>query len=158
MSERPDLSRAGADQITASESIFTPQRYDYVEHMLFDSDPSGTAGFGGSAGVVGYILFVIGLWRMLEKAGMPGWGALIPIYNIYLVVKLAGMSGLSVLLLLIPVVNVFAVLYIATRVSDAFGHGLLMAIVGLFLFAPLGFLVLGFDGSRYLLARSDAAA
>jgi hypothetical protein len=126
--------------------------------MLFDSDPTGTAGFGSSAGIVGYVLFVIGLWRMLEKAGIPGWGALIPIYNIYLIVKLAGVPGPWVLLLLIPVVNVFVALYIAIRVSEAFGHGLLMAIVGLILFAPLGFLLLGFGGSRYLLARSDAVA
>jgi hypothetical protein len=55
-------------------------------------------------------------------------------------------------------VNFFAALYIVIRLSDAFGHGLFMAIVGLFLFAPLGFLVLGFDRSRYLPAGLDAVA
>ena len=127
--------------------------------MDFTSDPNGSfVSFGGPLGLVGYVLLAIGLWRMLEKAGLPGWGALIPIYNLYLIVKLGGSSGYVVLLFLVPVVNIFAALYVAGRVSDAFGHGALMAIVGLFFLAPLGFLVLGFDSSRYRLARFDAAA
>jgi hypothetical protein len=36
------------------------------------------------------ILLLVAYWRVLEKAGYPGWGILIPFYNLYLVFKLAG--------------------------------------------------------------------
>ena len=29
------------------------------------------------------IAAVVGMWKMLEKAGEPGWSALIPFYNMY---------------------------------------------------------------------------
>lgn len=35
-----------------------------------------------------YILNVIGLWKMFEKAGIDGWKAIVPIYNTYNVVKM----------------------------------------------------------------------
>ena len=31
-----------------------------------------------------YIILVAGMWKMFEKAGIDGWKAIIPIYNIYL--------------------------------------------------------------------------
>jgi hypothetical protein len=31
---------------------------------------------------------IISQWKLFEKAGLPGWGILIPIYNIYLMFKL----------------------------------------------------------------------
>ena len=36
-------------------------------------------------------LFVlVSYWKVFVKAGQPGWGILIPIYNIYLLLKIAG--------------------------------------------------------------------
>jgi hypothetical protein len=102
-----------------------------------------------------YVLFAIGLWRMLTKAGIPGWGAIIPIYNVYLYIKLGGLSGVMLFVLLIPIVNIFAALYIGGRLAAAYGHGWLMAVFGLFFLLPLGVLVLGFDRSTYRLPRYD---
>lgn len=39
-----------------------------------------------------YILMVIADWKIFTKAGIPGWKALIPIYNVYLSFKLADFS------------------------------------------------------------------
>ena len=36
------------------------------------------------------VLCIAGLWKMYEKAGQPGWGCLIPFYNIYLMCRIAG--------------------------------------------------------------------
>lgn len=52
------------------------------------------------------IIAIIGTWRTFEKAGQPGWGAIIPIYNAYLLLKIAGRPGWWLILLLIPLVNV----------------------------------------------------
>ena len=35
--------------------------------------------------LVFYIACVIGMWKMFEKAGKPGWASLIPFYNLYCV-------------------------------------------------------------------------
>jgi hypothetical protein len=48
-------------------------------------------------GVVGYVVYNIGLAFMLRKAGIAWWGAIIPLYNFYLTVKLAGWRGISVI-------------------------------------------------------------
>ena len=31
-----------------------------------------------------FVISVIGMWKVFEKAGQPGWAAIIPIYNIYI--------------------------------------------------------------------------
>jgi len=31
-----------------------------------------------------------GMWKVFTKAGQPGWAAIIPIYNIYIMTKIGG--------------------------------------------------------------------
>ena len=44
-------------------------------------------------GIVLWVLTIIASWKILQKAGEPGWKAIIPIYNIYMLYKIVGMSG-----------------------------------------------------------------
>ena len=49
--------------------------------------------FDGNSGVVGVIvhaLFLVGLWRLLEKSGLKGWWALIPGARDYQLCRCAG--------------------------------------------------------------------
>lgn len=114
-----------------------------------------SAGVAGIAGlfllvVIAVILFyLVALWRLFSKAGVPGWGAIIPIYNIYLWCKIAGRPGWWVLLFIVPVVNVIVHLIVSLDVaksfarSSAFGGGLWL--LG-FIFVP----ILGYGSSRYV--------
>ena len=36
------------------------------------------------------ILILVGMWKVFVKAGQPGWGCLVPIYNVLLLLKIAG--------------------------------------------------------------------
>jgi len=36
------------------------------------------------------VIVIIGGWKVFEKAGHPGWAILIPIYNVYIMLKVAG--------------------------------------------------------------------
>ena len=36
------------------------------------------------------VLVVAGLWKVFVKAGEPGWAALVPIYNLVVLLKIAG--------------------------------------------------------------------
>jgi hypothetical protein len=95
------------------------------------------------------IFYVAAFWRVLEKAGVPGWGAIIPIYNIYLWCKIVGRPGWWVLLLFIPVVSVIVVLILSLDLAKAFartaGFG-----VGLWLLSVIFVPILGFGPSSYI--------
>ncbi len=58
--------------------------------------------------------------EIFVKANVPGWKSLIPFYNIYLWIKLSGTSNWIVILLLIPIVNIFIIIYINNEVSQRF--------------------------------------
>ena len=91
---------------------------------------------------------IICRWRMFQKAGLPGWGAIIPFYNIYLRFKMAGMSGWWVLWLLLP--PVFAIAFIVSyfKVPGRFGKHRAWGF-GLRFLNPIFIGILAFDKSSY---------
>jgi hypothetical protein len=44
------------------------------------------------------LFVIVAMWKVFTKAGQPGWGAIIPIYNVYLLCKIAGKPGWWVML------------------------------------------------------------
>jgi len=95
------------------------------------------------------VLQIAALWRIFVKAGEPGWSALIPIYNAYVLLKIAGRPGWWLVLYLIPFVNFVIAIIVAHELSKSFGHGGGFTF-GL-LFLPLIFYpMLGFGSDRYL--------
>jgi hypothetical protein len=96
-----------------------------------------------------YLLVAIGMWPMLKKAGRPAWGGFIPIYNIYLQIKLAGRTGFLLILYIIPLVNIITAIVVALGVARAFGKGPVYGFFLLFLLQPIGYLILGFGSARY---------
>ena len=58
-----------------------------------------SAALGGILGVFGVfaiafiILMIVAMWKIFAKAGEKGWKSLIPIYNIYIWFKIAGMKN-----------------------------------------------------------------
>jgi hypothetical protein len=95
------------------------------------------------------ISILFGWILVFPKAGHSRWAALVPGYNIYvLVVGVAGLSKLWFVLVLIPGVQIIAAILVNVEVarrfgrSDAFGLGL--ALLG-FVFYPL----LGLSNSEY---------
>lgn len=92
---------------------------------------------------------VLGWVLVFPKAGQRWWTALIPGYNIYvLVVGVAKLSTLWFVLVLIPGVQIIAAILVNVEVARRFGRteafGLGLALLG-FVFYP----ILGFDGSEY---------
>ena len=49
--------------------------------MTLAQDASQNTSVSYTADIMG-IAAIVGMWKMLEKAGEPGWAALIPFYNI----------------------------------------------------------------------------
>jgi hypothetical protein len=94
------------------------------------------------------VLQLAALWRIFDKAARPGWTALIPVYNAYVLLKIAGRPGWWLVLYFIPFVNVVIAVIAVYELSKSFGHGGAFTL-GL-LFLPLIFYpVLGFGSDRY---------
>jgi hypothetical protein len=98
--------------------------------------------------IIWIVLVVAGLWKTFVKAGQPGWGAIIPFYNIYLMIKVAGRPGWWLILYFIPFVNIVIQLIVSIDIAKNFGHGAGYGVL-LWLFAPIMYLVLGFGSDRY---------
>ena len=76
-----------------------------------DSDTAAAAGggvFGTIFGLVFAVIAIVALYKIFIKAGEPGWAAIVPLYNTYTLVKIAGLNPLLFLLFLIPFVNLIA--------------------------------------------------
>jgi Family of unknown function (DUF5684) len=96
------------------------------------------------------VVVVIGFWKVFEKAGQPGWAAIVPIYNGYILLKIAGRPGWWILLFMIPFVNIAIGLMVAIDVAKSFGQSAAFGILLLFLLGGVGYLILGFGNYRYL--------
>jgi len=106
------------------------------------------SGFSSFIYVSVAVLVVVALWRVFEKAGQPGWAAIIPIYNVYILCKIAGKPGWWVLLMFIPVVNIVILLLVKLDLARAFGKSPGFAI-GLWLLPILFYPILAFGDAQY---------
>ena len=72
--------------------------------------------FGAFAvfGIAFFILMVVAMWKIFAKAGEPGWKAIIPIYNVYIYFKIAGMKNWFWALFIVE---------IAVSILSAFSNG-----------------------------------
>lgn len=94
------------------------------------------------------VVVVASWWRLFTKAGEPGWAAIIPIYNTYIMIKIGGNPWWYLLLLFVPLVNFVIVIKIMVDVASAFGKGLgfgLGLAILSFIFAP----ILAFGDATY---------
>lgn len=94
------------------------------------------------------VVVIAGMWKVFTKAGQPGWGVLIPIYNCYLLTIIAGRPGWWLILLLIPFVNIVVGIILSLDIAKKFGQstgfGIGLALLG-FIFYP----ILGFGDATY---------
>lgn len=90
------------------------------------------------------VLPAIGLYGMFKKAGVPAWKALVPFYNVWIMVELAGMKRYWFFLQFIPIVGWFitvAILidFVKTFGKFAFWEHALTVLLPLLFFVYVGF-------------------
>lgn len=104
--------------------------------------------FAGIIYLAVVVLMIVGMWKMFEKAGRPGWASLIPFYNSYVACEIARLPILWFILLFIPIVSIVAWIMICMKVAENFGktggYGIGLALLG-FVFFPM----LGFSDAQY---------
>lgn len=104
------------------------------------------------------VVTIIGMWKILEKGNKPGWGALIPFYNQYLLCDMVGVNpwwilivAVSPILGIVPVIGELASFAVSIYFTVLLNVSLARAFkkedgfaVGLILLAPVFYLILGF--------------
>jgi hypothetical protein len=94
------------------------------------------------------VAVIASFWRVFTKAGQPGWAAIIPIYNLYILCKVAGKPGWWLLLMLIPFVNLIIILLVSLAVAENFGKGAGFG-VGLMFLGFIFYPILAFGEATY---------
>lgn len=95
------------------------------------------------------IFMIAALWRVNTKAGKPGWAAIIPFYNVIVLLEIIGRPLWWLFLLLIPVINIVFSFIVHIDLAKSFGKGTGFG-VGLTLLSLIFFPILGFGSARYL--------
>lgn len=103
------------------------------------------------------VVFIIAMWKVFTKAGQPGWAALVPIYNAYILVKIAGKPAWWLVMFFIPLANFVVVILLSIAIAKAFGRSGAFGFFMLFLLAGIGYLILGFGSDRYMGTAAAAA-
>ena len=94
------------------------------------------------------VILIIGFWKIFTKAGQPGWAAIIPIYNIIVLLEIIGRPTWWIILCLIPCVNIVALIMINLDLAKVFGKGSGFGI-GLILLPIIFVPILGFGDATY---------
>jgi hypothetical protein len=118
---------------------------DYnFDYSYYQASP-GASFLGLALGV----LAIVALWKIFQKAGEPGWAAIVPFYNLYVLFKITWGNGWKFLFLLIPIANIVFAIITMVKLAKAFGKSGGFA-VGLIFLSVIFYCILAFDQSQYL--------
>ena len=94
------------------------------------------------------LLIVISMWSIFERAGRSGFGSLIPVYNLYVLMQVSKKPGWWLILLFVPVLGLICYLLAMLSLAGRFGKGALFGL-GLVFLPMIFFPVLAFGGGTY---------
>lgn len=95
------------------------------------------------------IISIIALWKIFSKAGEPGWAAIVPFYNNYVLFKITMGNGWLFLLMFVPLVNIVMSFMVIFKLAKVFGHGIGFGF-GLLFLQVIFLLILAFGSSEYV--------
>jgi hypothetical protein len=95
-----------------------------------------------------FIVLMAAFWRIFTKAGQPGWMGLIPLLNIYILLKIAGKPGWWLILMFIPIVNIVIWILTALAVAENFGKSGGF-VIGMVLLPIVFYPILAFGDAQY---------
>lgn len=94
------------------------------------------------------VLLIASMWRMFTKAGKPGWAAIVPIYNVVVMLEMVGRPVWWLVLFCVPFVNAVVGIIVTNDIAKAFGKGVGYTI-GLILLSFVFYPMLAFGPATY---------
>ena len=101
--------------------MYNDYGYDYTTTT---TQAAGLAGLGVGTSLVMLaisILMIVSYWKIFVKAGKPGWAAIVPIYNFIVMSEIAEKPWWYVLLLCVPIANIYAMVVVYNGIAKKFG-------------------------------------
>ncbi|MBW7856737.1 MAG: signal peptidase I [Leptonema sp. (in: Bacteria)] len=93
------------------------------------------------------VAMIAGLWKTFEKAGEPGWAAIIPIYNIIVMLKIVDRPMWWILLFLC--VGPVGSILVGMDLGENFGKSKAWGAIMLGILGVIGFPMIGFGSDQY---------
>jgi len=119
-----------------------------LKEVLTQNEGGGGSAIGGLFSLVIIVVIFAGLWKTFEKAGKPGWAAIVPVYNAIVMLEIVGRPIWWIILFFIPCVNLFPLFMVAIDMAKSFGKDTVYGVL-LFFFAPIMYPILGFGDAQY---------
>lgn len=94
------------------------------------------------------VLMIAAQWKIYTKAGQPGWAAIVPIFNIIVLLKIIDKPLWWIALLIIPLVNIVILFLMNIELAKKFGKDTGFGI-GLILLPFIFLPILGFGDAQY---------
>jgi uncharacterized protein DUF5684 len=155
--EAEKLRKQAAEMMAEAIRKKDPEMMKKAMELQRSTIPQSKAQSGGAGGGVSVtfllivlvvcLLIVVSMWVVFEKGGEAGWKCLIPFYNMYVLMAIAGKPGWWFVLLLIPLVGTVFYLLAMLALAERFGRGALFGI-GLTFLPMIFFPLLAFGGSK----------
>ncbi len=122
-----------------------------LAHTMNPEDVNQISSQGG--GIVATVILLIqlavlivtfaGMWKVFTKAGEPGWAAIVPFYNFYVLLKIAGkpwwwlLVALTMCLTIVPMI--IAGLGVAKNFGKSEGFGIGLGLLPFIFYPMLGY-------------------
>jgi hypothetical protein len=130
--------------------------YSY-SYSTTTADTSGISLISSLISLALSVVVLVAEWKIFTKAGEEGWKCLIPIYNVYVLSKIVGISFWYILLCFIPFGALAWIIMMMVALAKSFGKSGGFA-VGLILLSPIFTCILGFGDAKYIGPKGEAQA
>ena len=94
------------------------------------------------------ILLIISEWLIFVKAAKPGWAAVIPVFNVLILLEIINKPWWWIIFMMIPGLNIIYIVWSLNLLSKCFGKNESFTI-GLLLLPFIFIPILGFGNSVY---------
>jgi uncharacterized membrane protein YhaH (DUF805 family) len=103
------------------------------------------------------LFYIVCMVKIFQKANRQWWEAIIPIYNIYILLKIIGRPAWWLLLFFVPFVNFVISIIVAMDLAKSFKKDATFGIVLLWLFSFIGYPILAFGSDTYVGPVADVS-
>ena len=101
------------------------------------------------------VFMIVCQWIIYQKAGKPGWAAIIPIYNTLVLLEIIRKPWWWLLLMFVPIVNIVFWIWSINLLAKSFGKSEGFTI-GLILLPIIFYPILAFDNSaQYIYGNTN---
>jgi len=124
--------------------------YTYYSSTTATNDIFANIGTGTWVSAVIIAIFsLITTWIIFKKAGQPGWAAIIPIYNLIIMLKVVKLDWWHIFILLfVPFATVVYAIIIRLKLAKLFGKSTAFGVLSIF-FPIITDAIIAFGQAKY---------